>query len=103
MADRYELTSSQKKYLRGLAHHLEPVVRIGKAGLTEGLFEQLEEALESHELIKVKFVDWKDRKRELAAEIDQRLGCEQVGKIGHVVVFFRQGRDPENRRIELPG
>ena len=96
------LTSSQKKHLRGLAHHLEPVVRIGRGGLTEGLFDQLEEALESHELIKVKFVDWKDRKRELAAAIEERLGCRQVGKIGHVVIFYRPVRDPERRRIELP-
>lgn len=96
------LTSSQRKYLRGLAHHLEPVVRVGKSGLTEGLFEQLDEALSSHELIKVKFVDWKDKKRQLAAEIDGRLGCEQVGKIGHVVVFYRPAGDPEKRRIQLP-
>lgn len=95
------LTSSQRKYLRGLAHHLEPVVRVGKSGLTEGLFGELDEALESHELIKVKFVDWKDKKRELSAEIDGRLGCEQVGKIGHVVVFYRPADDPEKRRIQL--
>ncbi len=97
------MTSSQKKRLRGLAHGLDPVVRIGAGGLTEGVFDQLDEALESHELIKVKFVDWKDRKRELAGEICDRLGCEMVGKIGHMVIFFRSARDPEKRRIELPG
>ncbi len=95
------MTSAQRKYLRGLAHSLDPVVRIGKSGLTEGLYDELDEALESHELIKVRFVDWQDQKRELAGQICERLGCEQVGKIGHVVIFFRPVRDPEKRQIEL--
>ena len=103
MAESEALTSAQRKYLRGLAHGLDPVVRIGKSGLTEGLYGELDEALESHELIKVRFVDWKDRKRELSGEIDDRLKCEQVGKIGHVVIFFRRARDPDKRRIRLPG
>ena len=97
-----DLTSSERKYLRGLAHHLEPMVRIGKHGLTDGLFEQAEEALEHHELIKVKFLDWKNRKRELSEELCARLECEQVGKIGHVVILYRPARDPDQRVIELP-
>ncbi len=96
------MTSAQKKHLRGLAHRLDPVVRIGSSGLTESLFDELDQALESHELIKVKFVDWKDQKRQLSGDICGRLGCEEVGKIGHVMVFFRRARDPEKRRIELP-
>ncbi len=97
-----ELTGKQKRYLRGLAHDLKPTVYIGKHGLTEALYESAEEALEHHELIKVKFVDFKEEKLELAAQIEERLDCESVGKIGHHVLFFRPARAPEHRQIKLP-
>ncbi len=96
------MTGAQKKYLRGLAHGLKPIVHIGRAGVTENLIENLDQALESHELVKVKFTDHQDRKRELAAEIGDRLKCAQAGAIGHVVIFFRPARDPEKRSIRLP-
>ena len=60
------------------------------------------EALEHHELVKVKFIDFKDEKMELAAQIESELDCENVGKIGHHVLFFRQAREPEHRQIRLP-
>ncbi len=96
------ISGAQKKYLRGLAHSLKPVVWIGRNGLTEALLESLDEALDSHELVKVKFTDHQDRKRELSAEIDERLRTEQAGAIGHVVILYRQARDPEKRAIRLP-
>ncbi len=98
-----ELSGAQKKYLRGLAHGLKPVVHVGRNGLTESVFESLDQALDSHELIKVKFSDHRDRKGELAATIDARLGSVQAGTIGHVAIFFRRARDPERRSIRLPG
>jgi RNA-binding protein len=96
------LTGSQRKYLRGLAHGLQPVVHVGKGGLTEALFEQVDQALDDHELIKVKFVDFKSQKRELSDQIGERLGCQRAGLIGHVAIFYRPARDPEARRIRLP-
>jgi len=96
------LSSAQRKYLRGLAHHLEPVARVGKSGLTEAFVGNLEEALESHELVKVRFADWKDRKRELSAEICERLECELAGMVGHVAMLYRPARDPDGRKIQLP-
>ena len=97
------LTGAQKKYLRGLAHGLKPVVRVGRGGLTGSLLASLDQALDSHELVKVKFSDFRHRKRELAAQAAGRVGCAQVGAIGHVVIFYRPARDPEKRKIELPG
>ncbi len=101
---RRDLTGAQKKYLRGLAHGLKPVVRVGRAGLSDSLLESLDQALESHELVKVKVVtgDSRNRKRELSATIDERLGSVQVGAIGHVVIFYRRAGDPEKRTIRLP-
>ena len=99
---RDQLTGAQRKYLRGLAHGLKPVVHIGRAGLSESLIASLDEALESHELIKVKFQDHKDEKEAFRSEISARLDCEAVGKIGHTMIFFRPARVPDHRKIELP-
>lgn len=97
------LTGGQKRYLRGLAHGFKPVVWIGKAGLTDGVLANLDQALEAHELIKVKLSDSKELRREISAQIDTRLGTVQVGAIGHVAIFYRPASDPEMRSIELPG
>ena len=96
------LTGAQKKFLRGRAHGLKPVVRIGRNGLSEAVLANLEEVLESHELIKVRFTDFTDRKRQLTAEINERLGSQQVGAVGHVVILYRRASDPEKRRLRLP-
>ena len=98
------LTSSQAKYLRGLAHNLKPVVRIGQKGIAATVLESIHAALDTHELIKVKFVDIKDRRirAACAAEIEQKTGSFLAGVIGHVAIFYRQLRDPEKRKITLP-
>lgn len=97
---RSNLTSSQRKALRGMAHDFKPVVQLGKAGLTPALLRSLNEALEQHELIKMRFLDFKDERKELCREISARLDCDLVGLIGHVAIFFRPARDPERRHID---
>ena len=96
-----ELTSSQRKQLRSLAHHLKPVCYIGKSGLTESVGVSVDVALEAHELIKVKFVDCKDRKKELTAQLVERTQSQLAGIIGHVAILYRQQRDPDKREIDL--
>lgn len=96
------LTSTQRKYLRGLAHGLEPLAHLGKHGLSEAFLLSLDQALGDHELVKVRFVDHKDRKAELCREIEDRLDCALAGRIGHVAILYRQARDPDRRRIRLP-
>lgn len=97
------LNGKQRKYLRGLAHGLEPRVHLGKHGLTDALLRNLDEVLEHHELVKLKFLDFKDEKKELVAEMERRLDCESAGTIGHHVILFRRARQPEHREIQLPG
>ena len=94
----------QKRYLRGLAHHLKPVVHLGQQGMSAGLLAAVNEALELHELIKVRFVDFKERKvkRELAAAIGRETASELVGLIGNLAIFYRPAADEERRRIVLP-
>jgi RNA-binding protein len=98
------VNSRQRKYLRGLAHGLKPVVFVGQKGLTATLGSALDEALDAHELIKVKFVEFKekDHKADLTARIETDCGAILVGLIGHTAIFYRAHRDPQKRRIELP-
>lgn len=96
-----KLTGKQRSILRGMAHGLNPFVQIGKNGLTDQVLHQIDEALTKHELIKVKFVDFKDEKKELSQEIEKKLECEMCGSIGHISVFFRQNKDPEKRVIKI--
>ncbi len=98
------LEGFQRKYLRGVAHGLKPVVFIGQKGLTPEVLSSTEKALLRHELIKLKFNDFKekDEKAEISGRIEKETGAENVGMIGHTVVFYRQQEDPEKRKISLP-
>lgn len=80
---------------------MDPVVQIGQKGITEHILGEIENALKAHELIKVRFVEFKKEKKELAAEIERQCKAENVGVIGHIVIFYRQHPDPEKRKIEL--
>ncbi len=97
-----KLTSAQRNFLRGLAHHLDPVVLVGKQGVSDMLVKAVVAALEAHELIKVRFNEFKEEKRKLTDEIARRTGCEAVGLIGHVAILYRPHPDKEKRKIELP-
>ena len=96
------LKSSQRKWLRGQAHALKPVVQIGKMGLSEGALRQIDEALADHELIKVQAAAPKEEKQEIGRQIEEATGAEVVGIIGHILILFRQNDDPEEQRFELP-
>ena len=96
-----KLTGKDKKYLRGLAHALNPVVLIGRNGCTDQVISQIDEALTAHELIKIKFIDYIDEKKEIAAGIVEKLQCECCGSIGHTFIFFRQNEDPAKIKIEF--
>jgi RNA-binding protein len=97
-----ELLGFQRRYLRSLAHPLQPVVLIGKSGLTEAVIAKADRELVAHELIKVRFLEWKEEKRELLAELAGKLLAEQVGTVGHVGILFRQNREPKLRRVRVP-
>ena len=98
------LKGYQKKYLRGLAHSLRPVVQIGREGVTEGLIRAVDEGLFRHELIKVKFNDIKEKelKESISDEVAIKTGSVLVGTIGHTVILYRGQADPEKRNIVLP-
>ncbi|MCC6145303.1 MAG: YhbY family RNA-binding protein [Candidatus Hydrogenedentes bacterium] len=96
------LNSQQRKYLRAQAHHLDALVIIGKQGVTDGLVRSVAEVLDAHELLKIRFNEFKDQKDELLDEITRRTGADLVGIIGHVAILYRQHPDEEKRKIVLP-
>ena len=97
------LSSSDRSFLRSQAHHLEPVVLIGKNGISDGTVEAVNKALEARELIKIKFREFKDNKQSISDEIAASANCHVVGIIGHTVILYRQNSDPEKQNIRLPG
>ena len=98
------MTGYQRKYLKGLAHGLKPTVLIGQKGLQTSVFAAVEAALNRHELIKIKFVDFKQKalKEEMSAAIEKETGARRVAVIGHTTILYRQHPDPVKRRIHLP-
>jgi RNA-binding protein len=98
------LKGFQKKYLKGLAHRMKPVVFIGQKGMTGSVVSAINGALDTHELIKIRFLDFKEKeqKTRVVADIEKAVGCEIVSRIGHVLTVYRQHDDPEKRGITVP-
>jgi RNA-binding protein len=97
-----QLKGSQRKNLRSQAHHLKPLVIIGRNGINQQVIGSVDLALKDHELIKVKFGEFKDTKKEISAEIAQATKSELIGIIGNIAIFYRQHAEPEKRKIKIP-
>lgn len=96
------MTGKDRKYLRGLAHHLSPVVIVGQRGLSDGVVRSVDQALTDHELIKVRLGGECPATRDEAATLlGARTQCEVAGTIGRVLILYRP--HPEAPRIRLPG
>ena len=87
-----ELTSKQRKYLEKEAHDLQPVVIVGGAGVTDGLIQMADNSLAAHELIKIKFNEYKDEVKELTAEICEKCDATLVRIIGFTAILFREAK-----------
>jgi RNA-binding protein len=96
-----KLKGSAKKYLRSLAHHLKPVLMVGKNGISGQFIASVDAVLNDHELIKIKFGEFKEEKKEMSAQIAAETQSEVIGIIGHIVIFYRQHPQPELRKIKF--
>lgn len=95
------ITSKQRRFLKSLAHELEPTVYIGKAGITENIIKELETGLELRELVKVKLQEGCELPaKEVANEMAEKLQAEFVQAIGHKFTIYRKSQ--EHQQIELP-
>ncbi len=97
-----ELTNPQLSKLKGMGQLLEPVLKVGHAGLSDGFIASLDKALTDHELVKVKFSDFKDQKKTLSPQLAERTNSRLIMRVGNVAVLYRPNADPEKRKIKLP-
>ncbi|WP_043319037.1 YhbY family RNA-binding protein [Microbulbifer sp. HZ11] len=96
------LNADRKKALRARGHSLKPIVTVADKGLTEGVLEELNRALEDHELIKVKLaVNDRDVRRELITELCAQSKSELVQEIGKIALIFRKAGKPNARLSNL--
>lgn len=94
------LTTKQRQFLKGLAHHLSPVVMLGGNGLTEGVLAEIDNALNHHELIKVKITGADREVKQLIIQaIVRETKAIEVQTIGHILVLYRPS---EEKKITLP-
>jgi RNA-binding protein len=88
------LNNAGKRALKARAQRLEPMVKLGHAGVSDGFLRSMDAALAQHGLVKMKFTDFKEQKHELAPEIAAKTASELVMQVGNVAVFFRPKPEP---------
>jgi RNA-binding protein len=94
-----QLTGKERRRLRGLAHGLKPLVHVGKNGVTEGVIDDTDRALRDHELIKIRFLDYKEHRQELSQTIAEATQSAVVDTIGNTLILYRESSDSKKRKI----
>lgn len=90
------LSGAQKRDLKARSQRLNAVLRLGAAGASEAFLKSLDEALSLHELVKIKFMEFKEEKKTLAPEIAEKTGSALITRVGNVAVYYR----PKSARPE---
>ncbi len=85
-----EISNRELRTLKGRAQLLRPTIFIGRDGLSPALLKALDEALARHELVKVKFGEFKEQKKELAPVLAEKTASRLVMRVGNVAVLFRR-------------
>lgn len=95
------MTSKQRAYLRGLAHHIDPIFQIGKGGISDNLINQLSDALEARELIKISVLDnAPDVAKSFGSCVAEATHSELVQVIGNKITLYRPRK--KDSKIVLP-
>ncbi len=95
------LTGKQTRHLRALGHHLDPVVHLGKEGVTDALNKAIDQALTDHELVKVKLnPEAGDDRHDAAEAVAKAVGAEVAQVLGRTFLLYR--RHPSEPKIKLP-
>ncbi len=96
------LTGKQKAYLKKLVHATKPVVMIGGKGVSEQVIKAIDEELTLKELIKIKFSDFKEQKKEIFPQIAEQVDAIAIDLIGNIGILYRQNSDPDKQKINIP-
>ena len=95
------LNNAQIRKLKGMAQRMEATLKVGKQGLSEGFIKTLDQELARHELVKVKFAEFKEQRKELAPQLAERTQSHLVTLVGNVVVLYRQHLEEDKRKIQF--
>ena len=96
-----KLSPKQRRHLSGLGHTLQPIVIVGKEGVTEGVIAALEQALIDHELVKVRVGNSATANRkDVADELLKKTAAELAGLVGKTMLLYKA--HPEKPKIKLP-
>jgi RNA-binding protein len=87
--------------LKALAQRMDASLKIGKHGLSDAFIKSLDEELTRHELVKVKFAEFKEQKKELAPQLAAKTSAHLVTQLGNVAVLFRRNSDPQKQRVQF--
>lgn len=96
------LTSKQRAFLKAEAHHMKPIIQIGKNGLNDEIKTSIRNALDARELIKVTLLQNTDENIHDVAEIlEEEIGLDTVQKIGRILILFKPSAKKENRKLSI--
>ena len=84
-----ELTNARIRELKARAQLMKPMLKIGHDGVSPQFLAELDETLKHHDLVKVKFADFKEQKKELAPQLAEKTGSELIMRVGNVAVLYR--------------
>lgn len=89
------LTGKQRAYLRSMANTINPIIQVGKGGISENLIKQIDEALEARELVKITVLENSPSEvKEVGDQITGRVNAEIVQVIGKKFTIYRQSKEP---------
>jgi RNA-binding protein len=94
------LNNAQLRKFKAAAQLLDPMLKVGKAGLSDGFIQSVNTALSQHELVKIKFSEFKDQKKELAPLLAEKTSSHLVMRVGNVMVLHRP-KPAENASPEI--
>jgi len=97
-----ELKGYQRSYLTKKAHEIKPVVMIGRNGMSDSVIKAVKEAVEMHELIKVKFIDFKESRFDLAKIIGEKTDSTLVRIVGNIAIYYKEHEDKDKRNYRIP-
>ena len=96
-----ELNNAQIRKLKGMAQRMDASLKVGKQGLSDGFIKTLNEELDRHELVKLKFVEFKEQRKELAPQLAEKTHSHLVTLLGNVVVLYRPNPDESKQKIKF--
>jgi len=96
-----ELNNAQIRKLKGMAQKMDPTLKVGKNGLSPAFIQSVNQELDRHELVKIKFAEFKEQRKELAPQLAEKTGTYLVTLLGNTVVLYRANEQPDKQKIKF--